>query len=252
MSADPLFMSDSWRQTHLRSVRSILGLALVLALTLVLVLDLVLALALVLVPALVLVHLLVLVLTGESGGHPGVSSRPRCPPCCRAASRLRGCVRAAGGVRWPGSGYFWFQRGQRCELTVSSGFNTHSGLSCTSCCTHCTSAHLSRWLKEVRGTINVTPGSWHHGNKTAAAGSPHSAGGSEKVTCSHPGQPRSHLSFHLKETTVPRIPLHLPAAAVQRGFIISALTASHLRAITPLHVTFRTLYEKQTPAVSKS
>lgn len=28
------------------------------------------------------------------------------------------------GVRWPGSCCFWFQRGQRCEFTASSSFNT--------------------------------------------------------------------------------------------------------------------------------
>lgn len=32
------------------------------------------------------------------------------------------------GVRCPGLGYPWFQRGQRCEFTASSGFNTHSEL----------------------------------------------------------------------------------------------------------------------------
>lgn len=145
---------------------------------------------------LVPVQILVLVLVGGSGGHPGASSRPRHPPCCRTArilwgrrwvelrrcqvTRIRLLLVPDGTEVWVSS-LFRFQHSE-----VWAGLPAVHTVHQPTCC---------RWLKEVRGTINMTPRWWHHGNKTGTTGSSGPPGKSRKDHLSQTG----HMSSSCRD-----------------------------------------------------
>lgn len=117
-----------------------------------------------------------------------------------------------GGVRWPRSGYSWFQRGQRCEFTAFSGFNTFRSELEFLLYTLYISSPAAGGLKRLEGQPT-----WHHADDIMETrqgpqevqvhqGSP------EQVTCLHPvetdtpGHPQTD-NKKPKQTPIPTIQL---------------------------------------------